>query len=138
PDLIVGAGHAVHSALLALARWRGAPCVVLMKPTLPAALFDLCLVPDHDLAGKEPGPNVIGTTGALNRVPPPDGRQRHGGVILLGGPSSSHGWDAAGVESAVAQIIRAGGDRPWQVTDSRRSPAGTLDGIARACPAAVT
>src|SRR5688572_24129007 len=73
PDLLIGAGHATHPALLALGRKTGAPCVVLMKPSLPAALFELCLIPEHDLAGKQPPEHVIATRGALNRVPPLDG-----------------------------------------------------------------
>ena len=31
--------------------------------------------------------------------------------------------------------MAAGGDRPWRITDSRRSPAGTLDHLTKACPA---
>jgi mitochondrial fission protein ELM1 len=135
PRLLIGAGHAVHPALLALSRSHDVPCVLLMKPTLPAALFDLCLVPEHDLGNREPADHVIPTLGALNRVPPTDGRPRQGGLILLGGPSSSHGWDAAAVEAAVCSIVAAGGGRPWRITDSRRSPAGTLDALTTACPA---
>lgn len=135
PRLLIGAGHAVHPALLALSRAYDVPCVLLMKPTLPAALFDLCLVPEHDLGGREPQDHVIPTIGALNRVPPPDGRPRHGGLILLGGPSSSHGWDAAAVEAAIRAIVSAGRDRSWRITDSRRSPAGTLDALTKTCPA---
>ena len=133
--LLIGAGHAVHPALLALSRANDVPCVLLMKPTLPAALFDLCLVPEHDLEGREPQDHVIPTIGALNRVLPPDGRPRYGGLILLGGPSSSHGWDATPVEKAISAIVAAGKDRPWRVTDSRRSPAGSLDSLTKACPA---
>lgn len=135
PQLLVGAGHAVHPALLALSRAHDIPSVLLMKPTLPAALFDLCLVPEHDLKGREPQDHVIPTIGALNRVKPPDGRPRHGGLILLGGPSSSHGWDAAAVESAIQAIVSAGKDRSWRITDSRRSPAGSLEALTKACPA---
>jgi mitochondrial fission protein ELM1 len=135
PRLLIGAGHAVHPALLALSRAYDTPCVLMMKPTLPAALFDLCLVPEHDLEGREPQDHVVPTIGALNRVPPPDDRSRHGGLILLGGPSSSHGWDAAAVETAICSIVCSGKDRPWRITDSRRSPAGALDSLTKACPA---
>ncbi len=135
PQLLLGAGHAVHTSLLALSRRHDVPCVVFMKPTLPTALFDLCLMPEHDLGGKEPPDHVIATLGALNRVPPPDGRRRHGGLILLGGPSSSHGWDGGGIQSAICEIVSAGRDRPWRVTDSRRSPTGTLGSLTVACPA---
>ena len=135
PGLLVGAGHATHLPLLALARRHGVPCIVMMKPTLPGMFFDLCLVPEHDLRGGDPPRHVIPTLGALNRVPPPGGRPRHGGLILIGGPSSSHGWDAAAIREAVGAIVEAGKDRPWRVTDSRRSPEGTLASLSAACPA---
>lgn len=135
PDLLIGAGHAVHPSLLVLARRYDAPSVVLMKPTLPGALFDLCLIPEHDLGAGPPPEHVIPTLGALNRVPPPDNRFRHGGLILLGGPSGSHGWDAAAIEGAVTAIVSACGDRPWRITDSRRTPEGTLAALAAKCPA---
>ncbi len=135
PRLLIGAGHAVHAALLGLSRTADAPCVLLMKPTLPAALFDLCLIPGHDLGGKDTPDHVIPTLGALNRVPPPGDGPRHGGLILLGGPSAAHGWDAEGIRKAVGRIVAACGDRPWRITDSRRSPAGTLADLSAACPA---
>jgi mitochondrial fission protein ELM1 len=135
PRLIIGAGHATHIALLGLARRSGAPCVLMMKPSLPATFFDLCLIPEHDLGPGEPPSHVIPTLGALNRVPPPGGGPRHGGLILLGGPSSSHGWDADGIRAAVEAIVISGKDRPWRITDSRRSPEGTLESLTAACPA---
>lgn len=132
PHLLFGAGHAVHPALLALARKTGAPCVVMMKPTLPSALFDLCLIPEHDLGKASPPENVIPTLGALNRVPPPAAAHRSGGLILLGGPSSSHGWNGPELLEAIKRIVESGG--PWAATDSRRSPAGTLEELSRAAP----
>lgn len=135
PHLLIGAGHATHLALLDRARRSGAPCIVMMKPTLPRSFFDLCLIPEHDLRGGEPPDHVVPTLGALNRVPPPCGKPRHGGLILLGGPSSSHGWDAEAIRKAVGAIVEAGKDRPWRITDSRRSPSGTLEALTAACPA---
>ncbi|MEM1082844.1 MAG: mitochondrial fission ELM1 family protein [Verrucomicrobiota bacterium] len=138
PDLIVGAGHTVHGRLLALSRKTKAPSVVLMKPSLPTGLFDLCLIPRHDLKGKKPGRNVIATRGAINRVPPSGDRPRHGGLILVGGPSSSHGWDSAKLSEAVSTIVSACGDRPWRATDSRRTPEDDLRAMRHACPALIT
>lgn len=135
PGLIIGAGHATHAAMLGLTRKTGVPCVLLMKPTLPSAFFDLCLIPEHDLRGRRGADCVIPTKGALNRVPPPGTAPRHGGLILLGGPSASHGWDAEALRSAIDAIVLAGKDRPWRITDSRRSPAGCLEALSRACPA---
>lgn len=134
PDLLIGAGHAVHPAMITLARRSGAPCVVMMKPTLPTVLFDLCLVPEHDLGGKTPAENVVPTLGALNRVPPPGAMKKQEGIILLGGPSSSHGWDGPGVIAAVKAIVEDGRGLLWRVTDSRRSPEGTLTALAAAVP----
>ncbi len=138
PQLIIGAGHATHPALLALGRKTGAPCVVLMKPSLPSALFELCLVPEHDLTGKQAPEHVIPTRGALNRVPPPadDHAAREDGLILLGGPSSAYGWDGAAITAAI-RAIAAQGKRPWHITDSRRTPVGTLEAIAAELPGIV-
>ncbi len=135
PDLIVGAGHRTHLAMLHLSRRTDAPCVLLMKPTLPSALFDLCIIPEHDLGDRPAPPHVIVSKGALNRVPPPGTMEKLGGLILIGGPSSAHGWDEKGVIDALASIVKDRGDRPWRITDSRRTPPGTLDRITRACPA---
>jgi mitochondrial fission protein ELM1 len=137
PDLIIGAGHAVHGRMLAISRSSGAPCVVMMKPTLPSSFFDLCLIPRHDLKGKPPSHNMIATRGALNRVPPPSERPRNGGLILVGGPSSSYAWDSDGISQAITTIVKACGERPWRITDSRRSPEGELENLAKACPALV-
>jgi len=138
PDLLIGAGHATHPALLGLARKTGAPCVLLMKPTLPIAFFDLCLIPAHDLGAGKTGEQVVPTLGALNRVPPPGDGPRHGGLILVGGPSAAHGWDPEALRTAIQAIVSAGKDQAWRVTDSRRSPAGTLESLAAACPALAT
>lgn len=135
PDLLIGAGHSTHAPLLQLARRTGVPCVVLMKPSLPSPFFDLCLVPEHDLGRRTPDDHIIPTKGALNRVPPPDGTQRHGGLILLGGPSSSHGWDSAAIRLAISTIVSTRGELPWRITDSRRTPAGELGTLRESCPA---
>jgi mitochondrial fission protein ELM1 len=121
PDLILGAGHATHLALIALARRTGAPCVVLMKPSLPAMFFDLCIVPLHDLRG-QPGEDVIATMGALNRVPAPAEGPRDGRLMLIGGPSASHGWDGDAVLEAIGEILAASPGASWELTDSRRTP----------------
>lgn len=133
PDLIVGAGHATHLSLIALARRIGTPCVVLMKPSLPTGLFDLCLVPRHDLTGGPLPENVIPTHGALNRVNPTDPSAKHGSLILLGGPSSTHGWDTAPMLDALGEIL---GSTPsqWELTDSRRTPSGVREQLRHRFP----
>ncbi len=133
PDLILGAGHATHLPMIGLARRTGAPCIVLMRPSLPACLFDLCLVPDHDLKGKAKPDNVIATRGALNRVHPSADQVREKRVVLLGGPSSTHGWDTPAILDAIAEITADLGD--WILTDSRRTPDGVRQAIRERFPA---
>lgn len=132
PDVIVAAGHATHPALLWLALAYGAKSIVLMRPSLPLAWFDLCLAPAHDFANDFARPKLILTCGALNRVAPPDSSARTGRMILLGGPSSSHGWDGEVLLAALAQITAYG---TWQVADSRRTPGGFIEEIRRCLPA---
>jgi len=137
PDLILGAGHATHLALIGLARHTGAPCVVMMKPSLPCGLFDLCLVPAHDLQGGPPSDNIVPTVGALNRVIPGASYDKTGHLILLGGPSSSHGWDADGMLAALKGVLFTSSSQSWELTDSRRTPAGMRESIQERLPGLV-
>jgi mitochondrial fission protein ELM1 len=130
PDLILAAGHATHPALLWLARRHRAKSVVLMKPSLPLSWFDLCIAPEHDFPAGCGRPNLMLTRGALNRVTPGDG-ERTGKLILLGGPSKTHGWDGAAMLAMLAQATDRGG---WELTDSRRTPEGFLAQIREKLP----
>ena len=132
PDFIISAGHATHLPLLWLARKNHAKSIVLMSPSLPASWFDLCIVPSHDFPNGSKRRNLILTRGALNRVAPPEAQDRSGRMILIGGPSSSHGWDEQQLLDSLAQITATG---DWQLTDSRRTPAGFLDQIRPSLPA---
>lgn len=134
PSLIVGAGHATHVPMIGLARRTGTPCVVMMKPSLPAGLFDLCLVPQHDLQKSTIADNVIPTVGALNRVHVEDDTAKSGHVILLGGPSSTHGWDSATTLQAIGEIVAASPTSRWTLTDSRRTPEGVRQEIGARFP----
>ncbi len=131
PDLIVGAGHATHPSLVRLARKNGARSIVLMKPGLPMGWFDLCIVPEHDFPNGCNRGNVVLTKGALNRVAPPVNGARNGKMILIGGPSSSHGWDGKALLDALAEVSKEG---HWQLTDSRRTPEGFIDEIRKRVP----
>jgi hypothetical protein len=128
PDLLVGAGHATHLPLL-LARHRfGGRGVVLMKPSLPRRWFDLCIVPEHD--GVPAGGNVLPTRGVLNRVRADDRPREARGLVLVGGPSRLHDWDAAELTAQIAALSAAEPARAWTVTDSRRTPEGFLESLA--------
>lgn len=120
PGLVVGAGHRTHLALLAARRATGAPAVALMKPSLPAACFDLVIAPAHD--GLAEGPRVINTLGVLN---PMQGGDKVPGslLVLIGGPSKHVQWDDAAVLEQVAAVAATlPPDAPWRLADSRRTP----------------
>ena len=123
PDLIVGAGHSTHGLLWWLSRRYRARSVVMMRPSLPKGLFDMLVAPEHDF--KNPplsGGSVLATRGALNRVVPVTDGSRKGTLVLLGGPSKHHGWDAEGIREMISEIsARAPG---VEVADSRRTPDG--------------
>ena len=123
PDLIIGAGHATHFALVWLARKHRAMSIVLMKPSIPFGWFDYCIAPVHDFPSGAHRANLVLTRGALNRVTPGEG-PKTGKLILIGGPSKTYGWDAAALLEMLAKATDRGG---WELTDSRRTPAGFLD-----------
>lgn len=126
PGLLLAAGHATHPALLWLARSRRAPAVVLMRPTLPLRCFDGCVVPEHDFARANPPANVIATVGALNRVGFDPRRPREGGLLLVGGPSATHAWDAEAMLRQLREITVGAAAGHWRLTTSRRTPEGML------------
>jgi mitochondrial fission protein ELM1 len=121
PDLLIGAGHRTHLPLLAARRAHGGRTVVLMKPSLPRAWFDLCVIPEHDGVT---GANVITTRGALNPVEPGK-KDAHAGLILIGGPSRHHGWSENDVLSQVEKIVASEKGINWKLTTSRRTPSAT-------------
>lgn len=123
PDIIIAAGHATHLPLLWLARKHRAASIVLMRPSLPLSWFGLCIAPSHDFPKKPQRKNLILTRGAINRVHAED-LPKTGKLILIGGPSKTHGWDPAAMLDMLAKVTAAGG---WQLTDSRRTPEGFLE-----------
>ena len=48
PDILLGAGHATHLDIITAKLKFGGKSVIIMKPTLPYCMFDLCLIPKHD------------------------------------------------------------------------------------------
>jgi len=130
PALVLGAGRRTHPGVLAAARAHGARSVVLMRPSLPAAWFDLVVVPAHDgVAGRD---NVLVTRGVLNCVTASGAKDPSAGLVLLGGPSRHHGWDDAAVAARVAAIAAREDRIGWSVASSRRTPPGTLRAVAAA------
>lgn len=120
PDLILAAGHATHFSLLAARRTHGGRAVVLMKPSLPRALFDLCLIPQHDHVREDA--KTLVTAGALNRVCPALNPDPHQGLLLIGGTSPHFEWDNDAVQLQIKSILARTPDTHWILTTSRRTP----------------
>lgn len=124
PDLLVGTGRATHLPMLAARRRRGGRVVVLMKPSLPMAWFDLLIVPAHDhLQARS---NLLITRGSLNRMRPAAEKNRHQGLILIGGPDKEHRWAPQELEAQIATVVESQRDIHWSVASSRRTPADFL------------
>ncbi len=122
PDLILAAGHRTHWPALKLKWASRAPLVVLMKPSLPRCLFDLCVIPEHD--GVPASKRVLTTRGMLNDVRPAANADPARGLLLLGGPSKHHGWSDAQVLAQFSRLRELLPAVRWTVTTSRRSPVG--------------
>ncbi len=120
PVLIIGAGAACQWPLLAARRARGGRAVYLMRPALPPAWFDLCIVPKHDRPKESP--KLIVSDGPLNPMERRSNQRQDRGLILLGGPSSHHAWDTPAVVRDVLAIVDRRPEIAWQISDSRRSP----------------
>jgi mitochondrial fission protein ELM1 len=127
PQLLIGAGHKVHLPILLAARKFRARSVVIMAPTWPTWFFDCCILPQHDLGSAHHSARIIPTLGALNRLPEDIPAKQPRGVVLVGGPSKSHGWAAQITAEAIAAVLAARPELQWTVSDSRRTPAGFLE-----------
>jgi len=134
PHLILCAGHGTHLAALSLARHLRCPCMACMKPSLPLHMFDLCIIPRHDLPeGEKAGRNVFLTVGAINSIKPAPDVPKKETLILIGGPSKEFGWEAETVLTQLATITRQS-SRPLVLTTSRRTPADFVQDVNANCP----
>lgn len=130
-DLVIAAGHRTHLPLWWAARKLRARSVVIMKPSLPLACFDLALVPRHDVGiGAVDTERRVLTRGALNRVPEALPLKAAAGLVLIGGPSKHHGWDGQKLAVQIAEVLAAQPELEWMVADSRRTPDGFLASLA--------
>lgn len=124
PDLIVGAGHATHIPMLMARNLYGGRLLVLMKPSLPLAWFDLCLIPEHDRPEKRS--NVIKTRGVLNRIQQQGRQDEHHGLILVGGPSAHYQWSDEAVIEQIKVLVDGFSSVSWVLATSRRTPIDFL------------
>lgn len=126
PDLIIGAGHRTHLSMLAAKRTWSAPTIVLMNPSMPRRLFDMCIIPEHDKV--KASANVLLTDGVLNQIKPNPARQPGSGLILIGGPSKHVAWSDQHVIEQL-QKIDSRSDIYFTVVTSRRTPASFVKAL---------
>jgi mitochondrial fission protein ELM1 len=132
PDIILAAGHTTHFALLAARRARGGEAVLLMRPSLPLFLFDLCLIPEHDSPPRRD--NVIPLRGVLNDVATIPDKDPGQGLMLIGGVSAHYRWDDQAVWRAIETIARSQPGVTWRLTTSRRTPESFLKSAPAGLP----
>ncbi len=129
PDFITGAGHRTHLSVLCAKRAFGGRSVIIMKPGLPAAWFDLCLIPEHD--NMPAAKNCVQTRGAINAVVPSNRHELRQGLIMIGGPSRHYDWDQDALMKQIGEILKRTPGTRWTITDSRRTPAVTRDALKK-------
>ena len=131
PDIILGAGHRTHLPILWAKLLFGGKSVVIMKPSLPYSIFDLCVVPHHDNPPKKQ--NIIPTMGALNLV---NHREQvipkaNSVFFLIGGPSSHFKWEDKNIISQIEKILVTNDYQYSEIilTSSRRTPESFLKSL---------
>ncbi|MFV0478668.1 MAG: mitochondrial fission ELM1 family protein [Parahaliea sp.] len=128
PTLILCAGHRTHWQALGL-RWRyGGKLIVLLKPSLPTWLFNLCVIPEHDQPGQ--GPRILSTCGTLNDIHPTTHADPKHSLLLIGGPSHNHGWDEADMLQQLKNLVASQPEQHWLLTTSRRTPAHFITALS--------
>jgi len=129
PDLIIGAGSRTHTHLLAAQKAYGGKTIVLMKPSLPASLYDLCLIPEHDeFRGWG---TILETQGVLNTVSPSLMPSPEKCLIMIGGPSRHFKWQDEDVLNQLVQLIQHHPNKKFTLTTSRRTPVSLLEKLKK-------
>ncbi|MFA0813001.1 ELM1/GtrOC1 family putative glycosyltransferase [Microbulbifer epialgicus] len=126
PDFLIGTGRRSRLPMLAARHRFGGRAVAINLPQLPFRWFDFAIVPEHDRP--PPLDNIILSQGALTEPLPDRPVQPGRGLILLGGPSKHFSWDVESIGHQVGQLLLQPFN--WQISDSRRTPEGTMASIA--------
>mgnify|MGYP000645464692 FL=1 len=129
PDIAIGAGHKTHFHLLAIKRYFGAKIVVIMKPSLPLKLFDLCVIPKHD--DVKSGTNVIITNTPLINFNLNMKKKENMALFLIGGPSRHFHWDSKIILDQIKNISKKFKFKKLLITTSRRTPLDFIDEFNR-------
>lgn len=127
PDIIIGSGHHTHLSMLCAQRARGGKTIVIMKPSLPADCFDLCIIPEHD--NPKVANNIFTTKGAINCITPAEKQADDRGLILIGGPSKHFYWDNDYLLQQLNEILGTHKEITWKITDSPRTPETTKQSL---------
>lgn len=128
PDMIIGAGHETHLALLCAKRAHGGKTIIIMKPSIPASCFDFCFIPEHDKP--KIADNILTTKGAINCIAPSTEQVNDRGLILIGGPSRHFYWDDEYLLQQLNEILLTHADIKWEISDSSRTPDTTKNLLA--------
>jgi len=129
PDIAIGAGHKTHFHLLAIKRYFGAKIVVIMKPSLPLKLFDLCVIPKHD--DIKSGSNVFITNTPLVNFNLYMKKKENMALFLIGGPSRHFHWDSKIILEQIKNISKKFKFKKLLITTSRRTPLDFIDEFNR-------
>ena len=129
PDIAIGAGHKTHFHLLAIKRYFGAKIVVIMKPSLPLKLFDLCVIPKHD--DIKSGSNVFITNTPLVNFNLYMKKKENMALFLIGGPSRHFHWDSKIILEQIKNISKKFKFKKLVITTSRRTPIDFVDEFKR-------
>lgn len=129
-SIVIGAGHRTHFSLLYY-KWKyQAKSIVIMKPSLPKAWFDYCLVPRHD--GLPEQDNVLITEGAMNALSLMDAVKEDQILILIGGPSSACEWKNEAIYEQLHQRLQSINlNTKIVLSTSRRTPDGFIQNLPK-------
>jgi mitochondrial fission protein ELM1 len=129
PDIAIGTGHKTHLHLLAVKRCLNARIVVIMKPSLPLKLFDLCVIPKHD--DVKSGTNVFITNTPLVNFNLNMKKKENMALFLIGGPSKHFYWNSKILLEQIKNISKKFKFKKLLITTSRRTPIDFIDEFNR-------
>lgn len=122
PDIIIGAGHKTHIAVLAYAYFYKAYSIVLMRPSFPLRLFDAVICPEHDKI--KTSKRVLNTYGVLNKIQPSNNSpKKTSSLMLIGGPSKHYEWEEEILLSQINYICKHNKSTQWLLSNSPRTPS---------------
>jgi len=125
PDIIIGAGHKTHKAVLLAAKHFKAFSTLVMKPSLPLSWFNAIICPKHD--GLSDSKRILNTNGAINKITPPSSKditanKRHKHLILIGGPSKHFIFDEQKILREIKGLCQYDKSQTWHLSNSPRTP----------------